>query len=145
MDYKKTACIVWPVLGTDIPEAHVTIVFLGELVGKSRTFLSTVCGLSEIRHITPGEIYSTGTAIFGPPEAPVHVVELEEDGLDTVHYAILDGLNKYGVRNASSFPDFRPHVTYGAYLPEDIPDFFTLGYPELWWGGHKLPLNQLGI
>jgi len=145
MDYKKTACIVWPVLGTDIPEAHVTIVFLGEVVGRLRRFLSVVCGLSEVRHAAPGEVITKGPAVFGPEAAPVHVVEVEEDGLDEIQYAILKGLEKYGVKNASAFPDFRPHVTYGEALPEQIPESYTLGYPELWWGGHKLPLYELGI
>lgn len=141
LEYTETACIVWPVIPKVNESAHCTVIFLGEVVGISGAYYRTLRALKESKLSTPGEVPVKGLEVFGI-DKQVWVVTLDPDPLEGDYNRLLGALRRNGLDSASSFPDYRPHVTLFPYVDDvggfEYPDSFTLLSPQLWWGEHKI-------
>lgn len=140
-EFSKTAVVVWPVASETVEDAHVTVVFLGEVVEVAGAYGRALQALKEADLSTPGEIPVTGYEVFGE-EKKVWVALLDPEALSAEQARLEGSLRRNGLDNASSFSDYRPHVTIAPYESDD-QEFerlasYTLLSPQLWWGEHKV-------
>lgn len=128
----------WP---TDDPEAHCTLFYLGEMPDISFTQHDLIDALEEANLEAPGEVPTAGLELFGP-EKDIPVVRLDSLLLRTQKAALGYILRGYGVKDASSFPDYQPHVTL-VNPQKEIPTTINLAAPQIWWGNERL--EQIGV
>ena len=136
-DYDHSSTLMWPVPEIDTG-AHVTVLYCGEdlkLKLPPWTYLKMLRGLAE----APGAVAVTGTEVFGEGDNRVWVATLDDTELGPLRadikrfcYDIL------GFQDASSYPDYRPHVTLGPWTEgseaPEVPESFDLGALEFWIG-----------
>lgn len=134
----QNACLMWPAMfpgSEEIDDPHTTVLFLGELdtvpVPGAAALLVNVDNLA-----APGTVQVTGLEVFGPKDDQVWVATLDDTVLGPLRKRIKEQSEKYGIMDASSFPDYRPHVTLAPYskTAPKVPDVVTLGPLEMWWG-----------
>jgi 2'-5' RNA ligase len=135
-DYSTTGCIVWPVRELNVPDAHVTVVYLGEISYTDNGLERAVRALKQVESKTPGTVAITGYEVFGQ-DSLVDVATLDDTYLLPMFEEIEGALLRNGLRNGSSFPGYRPHVTLGP-ANSDAPlrltsDSVFLESPVIWW------------
>jgi 2'-5' RNA ligase len=90
----------------------------------------------------PGEVQVTGVEQFGSGEDDaVWVATLDDSELGELQSSIKAAADRFGFKDASSFPDYRPHVTLGKKTgeePPEAPTSVTLGPLEAWWGNDHI-------
>ena len=134
--YSTTGCIVWPVMNTNVPAAHVTIVYLGEVSPVNNGLEKAVRALTEVDLDAPGAVEITGYEVFGRDEL-VDVATLDPTPLLPAFESIEAALIRNGLHNASSFPEYRPHFTLGLHAPDEplrlTQSKILLLSPVIWW------------
>lgn len=144
-DYSKFASIMWPVPVTRrTPEgSHVTAIFLGEIDKLNVQPSDITKALSSYGHLDQGFVLSNKIEIFGDVEKfLVLTLKTHNSALISQRNRMLDRLTAtLGLRDASSFPDYRPHMTLGKTAdPDGVPSVMYLEAPQLWWGGVRYNL-----
>lgn len=138
-DHSDSIVIVYPAFwnGNIDPEAHCTILYLGNISDASFSREDIENALSGMDLVAPGQINVVGTEMFGEnKDYPVWLLE-PTALLNLTRKLIEDGLSTIGAENASEFKDYRPHVTVNQ-LDFDLPnDYVELGVPTLWWGDER--------
>lgn len=137
-DYPDSATIMWPASIDSVDVPHTTIMYLGEIQDLDVTPEEIINVLKSLNLSSPGEIPVQGVEVFGEANK-VFVAVLEPENLtlqrDYIKAAVQVNLP---LKDASSYPDFRPHVTVGSVDnyngPKEIPASIPLGEVELWWG-----------
>jgi 2'-5' RNA ligase len=136
-EYEAYGCIVWPVENLE-EESHVTILFLGEKDKLDTTPEKLVEFLSIPRFKAPGFVKATRLEVFGSENKTI-VLTIDEKHPSLVQgrYTIKEGLSRVlGISDASSFPDYRPHISLGNPANiSSVREVYYLKKPELWWGG----------
>lgn len=133
-EYDGNVALVYPA-ALDFKEAHVTIIFLGtiseHLAGRSASeivnALQTVPELDQYLGVR-----TTEQVFFGENE-DIPVMLVENPFLHHNRSVVEELLFDIGVENASSFTEYKPHIT----LPDEdykLPNVVVLGPPVLWWG-----------
>lgn len=143
-DYPNSVTLMWPVNGSN--ELHVTVEYLGE---KENVKVRPVWIITAIEDYisAPGEVLTLGTEIFGEGEDRVWVALVDDSDLAPLQASVVQTLQEeFGIENASSYPQYRPHVTVAKYVegsePPEIPDVYTLGEMELWSGDSHFYRNN---
>lgn len=141
-EYGETAVLVWPVILPEVNVAHTTVLYLGELtdidVPKER--IIEVLASLPLNITSETEILVTGTETFGD-ETKVKVAVLDDSVLFLEQKFIKAALEVWaGVKDAGSYPNYRPHVTLGKVGENVIPTpaSVTLKPLELWWGDEQI-------
>ena len=141
-EYSETAVLVWPVILPEVNVAHTTVLYLGEVadidVPKER--IIEVLASLPLNISSETEILVTGTEIFGD-ETKVKVAVLDDSVLSMEQRFIKAALEVWaGVKDAGSYPNYRPHVTLGKVGENVIPtpESVTLKPLELWWGDEQI-------
>ena len=135
---------------TDLPidynlEAHCTLMFLGESGTIGVTLDELRNYLSGLSFEDTGIVDVDGLALFGV-DSDVLVMKLKSSALIDNFEMVRDRLAKVGVENASSFPDYSPHITltenyHGPTIGYTLPTTVGLGKPQLWWGEEVFDLD----
>lgn len=143
-DFSTVASISWPVEwdAVELPDPHVTVLYMGE-IERLKTDPDTLEAALKQYGVAPGEVPIAHFSVFGPDDGKVLVAELDlpEDFL-TLREIIKAEVVEAGGRDASSYPDYKPHVTIRKLpngteeLPDDLPEVETVTVlsPMLWWG-----------
>jgi 2'-5' RNA ligase len=138
---KSTVGLWWPATfagSSRVEDPHCTLIYLGkheesageDLRERLRWWLSGESYLS----LAPGYVDITGTATFGPSDAPVQVLTLDKNPtLEHIHDEVVRGLyEELGIVSASEF-GWNPHVTVGEALGDNpLPKAVHLGELEVW-------------
>lgn len=140
-EYSSSAGLMWPATfpGSEkIDGAHVTVVYLGEVSDIRATPNLLLLALDGL-HETVGDVSVVGTEVFGGGEHDkVWVALLDDKGIGPWREDIKSQLEACGIKDASSFPDYKPHVTLGPYTEGSkapkVPETVHLGRLEVWWG-----------
>lgn len=138
----ESAALMWPAIfpGSDkIDIPHVTVLYLGY---KNQVPVSASAALLvNIDHLeAPGTIATTGLEAFGSDDDKVWVATLDDSVLGPLREQIKARSARYGIMDASSYPDYRPHVTLAPYGKDKpaLPRSVTLGPLEMWWGDEHI-------
>lgn len=146
-EYDTTATLVWPAIydAVELPDPHVTILYMGEFADLNTAPEELQKVLRQFA-IAPGEVPISNLSIFGD-ENKVVVAELAlPEDFRTLREMIKEETIRAGGRDASSYPDYKPHVTLrkaveGETLPGAVEGTVTLLAPQLWWGEDYLDLR----
>lgn len=125
----------WP---TDIPDAHCTLLYLGDMADANFTKEDVQNVLKRLDFKAPGKVRTVGLEFFGP-EKNILVTTLETEQLNHYRETLERVLAKINIHNASEYKDYNPHVTVDEEfdgLASDVafPETIELGGPQLWWG-----------
>ena len=122
----------WPV---DDPEAHCTIMYLGAIseANYTKQDLEEAIRKSEIK--APGATPTIGLEMFGE-DKDIPVIRLKSLLVSIQKKQLQIMLLSKGIEDASSFPDYKPHVTVSEPNVE-IPTTVSLGAPAVWWGDER--------
>lgn len=139
-------CIAYPYVfpqETDLPidytiRAHCTLIYLGytgEVDFSKEDVLNSIRGLD---FGDLGIVDVDGLALFGP-ESDILVMKLKSSVLLDNLQVVSDRLLEKGIKNASSYPEYNPHITltknyHGPTIGYTLPTTVGLGAPYLWWG-----------
>lgn len=139
-------CIAYPYVfprDSDLPidysiPAHCTLIYLGyvdEVDFSKEDVLDSVRGMS---FGDTGIVDVDGLELFGP-ESDILVMRLNSSVLMDNFETVRDELAENGIENASSFPDYNPHITlaenyHGPTIGYTLPTTVGLAKPQLWWG-----------
>jgi 2'-5' RNA ligase len=136
-DHSQSVGIMYPVdWPTDDPEAHCTLVYLGEIPDANFTQEDLYEALAEVDLEAPGPAHTKEIEFFGE-DNDIPVVPLDSMRAKLQKKQLLLALNQRGIKDASSFPQYKPHVTL--QNPDvEVPDTITLEAPQIWWGGERL-------
>lgn len=144
-DFSDVASVSWPAVydAVELPDPHCTVVYMGELGRLAKVDVDALTEALRAVSVAPGEVPISHFSVFGPDDGKVLVAELEmtEDFL-TLREMIKQIVVEQGGRDASSYPDYKPHVTVKKLpngteeVPEDLPEqsSVVLQAPMLWWG-----------
>lgn len=137
-DYPDSATIMWPAEIDSVDVPHTTIMYLGEIQDLDVSPEEIINVLKNLNLDAPGDVPVQGVEIFGE-ENKVFVAILETEKLSLMREYIKAAVQVHlPLQDASSYPDYRPHVTVGSvdnYTgPKEIPASIPLGDIELWWG-----------
>ncbi len=144
-DFSSIASVSWPAVydAVELPNPHCTVVYMGEINRLTKVDVDALTEALKPYSVPPGRISIDHFSVFGPDDGKVLVAELAmpEDFL-TLREMIKQVVIEQGGRDASSYPDYKPHVTIKKLpnetteLPENLPEggFITLLPPQLWWG-----------
>lgn len=135
---------MWPVTtptgteGVGAADPHVTVLYLGDRENLHVKPMYVFLALQDLIN-SPGEIAVTGTEIFGEDEDRVWVATLDDSEIGRLRMQIKELLlEDLGIKDASSYPVYRPHVTLAPYVegsePPAVPETFMLGDLEVWMG-----------
>lgn len=141
-EYAETAVLVWPVVLPEVNVAHTTVLYLGEVadIDAPKERILEVLASLPLNISSETEILVTGTEIFGD-ETKVTVATLDDSVLSMEQRFIKAALEVWaGVKDAGSYPNYRPHVTLGKVGENVIPtpESVTLKPLELWWGDEQI-------
>ena len=138
----SSAGLMWPAWfpGSDnVDDPHCTVLYLGE---KSSLPLGPGALLLVANDYIdpPGDVAVIGLDIFGDNE--VWVATLDPTSLSPLRAEIKEAVEQFGFMDASSFPDYKPHVTLARYEGEEsrptAPTSVYLGDLEIWWGDDRI-------
>jgi hypothetical protein len=124
-------------------DPHCTIIMLGTT--DVATFTKEEV-LFVIRSIPSWNsmVYATVTELewFGENK-DIPVLRVEHTLLETFHDQLEEGLAAVGIKNTSSFPEYKPHVTITPEIVDSntMPRRLLLGPVELWWGGERIRVD----
>lgn len=141
-EISQSACLMWPATfpGSEkIKDPHTTVLYLGELDNVPTSGSAALLVNSDYLK-APGEVRVTGLEVFGPDDDQVWVATLDDSVLGPLQAKIKEQSARYGIMDASSFPDYRPHVTLGpkSSAKPTPPKTVHLGPLEMWWGEEHL-------
>lgn len=139
-------CIAYPYVfpqDTDLPidysiPAHCTLIYLGYTAEVDFTPDDVLNSIRGLDFGDLGIVDVDGLALFGT-ESEVLVMKLKSSHLVDNFELVRDRLAEKGIQNASSFPDYMPHITlnndyHGPTIGYTLPTTVGLGRPQLWWG-----------
>lgn len=138
----QSACLMWPATfpGSEkVQQPHTTVLYLGEL--SNVPLSGTAALLVNTDYLqAPGEVKVTGLEVFGPEDDQVWVARLDDTVIGPLREKIKKQSARYGIMDASSYPDYKPHVTLGSKSgPKPAaPKTVHLGPLEMWWGDEHL-------
>lgn len=136
-DYPDSIGIMYPVdWPTDDPQAHCTLFYLGEQQDANFTAQDLFDALDEADLEAPGDVPTAGLELFGE-EQDTPVALLDSLLLRFQKKSLGRVLKEKGIEDASSFPQYRPHVTL-MNADAEIPPTINLGAPQVWWGNERL-------
>lgn len=136
-DHSQSIAIMYPAdWPADDPEAHCTLYYLGEAPDIEFTPDDLLDALDEAQLVAPGEVPTAGLELFGP-EKDIPVALLDSLLLKLQKKMLSGPLTARGIKDGSSFPQYKPHVTM-KNPDTEIPPTVTLGAPEVWWGGERI-------
>lgn len=137
-EHSQSASLMWPATfpgSENVDQPHVTVLYGGD---KSEIELKPLAALLYLKDLitAPGEVPVTGVEAFGDEDDKVWVAVLDPVSLVAVRETIKAKLEGFGLKDASDFPEYRPHVTLGPHSEEqpEAPESVTLGPLEAWWG-----------
>lgn len=152
-DYSDSVCVAYPYVfpqDTNLPidydmEAHSTVIYLGDVDNIKASKEEVLKALSSVSYNPTGIVDVSGLELFGP-ESNILVMTLDSSDLTENFGKVSEALGSIGVENASSFPDYKPHVTlnedyHGPTIGFSLPTTIGLGEPELWWGSEKISVE----
>lgn len=136
-DYPDSIGIMYPVdWPTDDPKAHCTLFYLGEIQDANFTQDDLFDALDEAQLEAPGDVPTKGLELFGE-EKDTPVALLDSLLLRLQKRVLGLALGNRDIKDASSFPEYKPHVTLMS--PDvEIPDTINLGAPQVWWGNERV-------
>lgn len=128
----------------DIP-AHCTLMYLGEIQETGIRMEQITKALEGIEFEPTGIVDVDGLELFGQ-DKNVLVMTLKSSDLEENFRKVSEALSEVGIENASSFPDYNPHITLnesykGPTIGFTLPTTVGLGSPELWYGDGRFPLG----
>lgn len=128
----------------DIP-AHCTLIYLGEISETGIRIEHVTNALKGIEFNHTGIVDVQGLELFGE-DSNILVMTLNSSDLTENFEKVSKALSDVGIENASSFPDYKPHITLnenykGPTIGFTLPTTVGLGSPELWYGGSRFPLG----
>jgi 2'-5' RNA ligase len=132
----------WP---KNLDDAHCTLLYLGDMADATFSKEDIESVVQRLDISAPGEVKVTGLDLFGP-QGNVLVATLDSLKLRPIRDAFESTLAKINIFNASQYKDYKPHVTisegFSGTLDEAtantvLPEYVTLGAPELWWGNDR--------
>lgn len=143
-EFSTSACLMWPVTtptgteGVGGADPHVTVLYLGDSENLHVKPMYVFLALQDLVN-SPGEITVAGTEIFGDDDDQVWVAVLDDSELGRIQSQIKGILlEDLGIKDESSYPIYRPHVTLAPYVegsePPIVPESFALGDLEVWIG-----------
>ena len=152
-EYPDSIGIMYPYVfpqDTDLPidydiPAHCTLMYLGEISETGLTPEQIIEPLRSVNFESTGIVDVDKLELFGE-ENNVLVMTLKSSALDSNFQQVSEVLSAVGIPNASSFPDYRPHITLnenykGPTIGFTLPTTIGLGDPELWFGDGRLPIG----
>jgi 2'-5' RNA ligase len=139
-EFHESIAVVWPSsVPVSDPEAHCTMLFLGQIPEVSFTKKDVLRVLANYDFQSPGDFYIRASNLYGTNK-DVLVAELHDPKrvLSEQREYLEEGLEEaHGIVSASQF-GFSPHVTIS---PKAVNEAFapkvTLGSPVLWWGSDR--------
>ena len=144
--------IVYPYVypqGVDFPtrgnDPHCTLIYLGPLSDVDFTQEDVLLSLSGLDFGDIGIVDVDGLDLFGQ-DKDILVMRLKSSVLVDNFEAVRGRLAEKGIENASSFPDYSPHITltehyHGPTIGYTLPTTVGLGRPQLWWGEEVFDLG----
>jgi len=146
-EYSQHVNISYPASWPIIPDAHCTVMYLGQIDELNYTADDVV---DAIRGYSSGILLHAkirGLEMFGP-DNDIPVFRLDEPTLEPRMRAIQAALHARDIRSTSEYyqegVEYKPHVTWpGLDIKEtiQIPKYVLLTEPELWWGDERHDLG----
>lgn len=141
-DYSTYMYPVWDVPAS-ISYPHVTLADIGSISELGVDKGKALKVLKDANLPAPGSIKVQCVEYFGDNK-DIPVLLVEKNPLLLSHRKTIEALLKAaGIEETSSFP-FNPHVSiaYDGGIPTNfiVPEYVTLGAPELWWGDDHIAL-----
>lgn len=149
--WNKTACVVWPVFHDPeysddrIKSPHVTVVFLGdtENLPPAEEIVEVLKGKTAVPRPS---LWVEEHKVYGQEQKfDVVTIEKREDFLE-MRQRMVDALAEAGISDASSWPDYSPHMTLG---PEGCGHYSLntvyLESPVLWYNGKTYQIDSLPL
>lgn len=149
-DYSKDIALMFPATVTGGSETnvdtHVTSLYIGSVEDVPFTADQLVEALQPYLPLAVGAVFPRELELFGE-EKDYLVVSVDDYQLDIVHSLVLNVVKQLGGKDASSYPDYKAHVTLqenftGELDKQEIPTKITLGPLQLWWGNDKIDLDK---
>ena len=145
-EYTSSAGLMWPATfpgSENVDDPHCTVLFLGDVAAQPLANPLALLLVVNDYLTAPDDIAVTGLEVFGGGEhSKVWVATLDPASLAPLQAGIKAEAVRWGFKDASSFPDYKPHVTLGRYYGEDTrpkaPKSVTLGELEAWWGNEHV-------
>ena len=150
-DYTSSAGLMWPATfpgSENVDDPHCTVVYLGDVKAPPLDNPLALLLVTNDYLAAPGEVAVTGIEKFptggsgGDAGGAVWVARLDDSTLGPLRAEIKAAAEHWAFKDASSFPDFKPHVTLGKYNGEDsrpeAPKSVNLGELEAWWGAEHV-------
>lgn len=147
-EYSDSIAIMFPAnYPDDRADPHCTLIWLGTFDTVSATKEEILAVLNADDYTPPTEYKALPPKIFGRDPERVVVLPLEDtDGsLQGLRDKIDAALAAIGVKSASEYTTFIPHITTEDYVPGvtkmanyPVPEKVKLGAAELWWGDERV-------
>lgn len=144
-DYPDSIGVMWPAFFTgtypmkEVDKMHITCMYLGEIPDVNFTreeLIDTISGLGQMYFY--GEI--TGVERFGPRQ-DIPVLRVDHQQLYTVQAEVEKHLAAVGINSASSFPEYKPHVTVNEEIFARPPEVVRVHPLMVWWGNERVRLH----
>lgn len=143
-DYPDSIGVMWPVDFSPnypfkpVPKMHITNMYLGEMQDVNFDKEELIDRLYGI-----GQTYFwadvVGTERFGP-EQDIPVLRVDHTEIYKVHDEVEYALAAVGIQSASSFPDYKPHVTVDDEIWAKPPTRVWVRALMIWWGNERIKL-----
>lgn len=135
---------------TDLPidydlHPHSTLIFLGESATIGTTLDELRSGLSGLQFEDTGIVDVDGLALFGENK-DVLVMKLNSSNLLDNYQVASDRIEELGLKNASAFSEYSPHVTlannyHGPTIGYTLPTTVGLGRPIIRWNDESFDIE----
>lgn len=144
-DYPDSIGVMWPVYFLEDYEhgnfdsAHVTCMYLGEMQDINFTKEELLVTLTN--RYSDMFIWATvaDRVMFGE-NSDVTVLTLANSHIHAIHDEVESLLNAIGIQSASSFTDYKPHVTVDQETWDNPPNGVLLGPLMVWWGNERIAI-----
>lgn len=153
LDSSDAVIVALPVDGDPVrdlgpEESHLTLAYLGEQEVSEE--FETALGKYARTLSDQIEMSVQGVDQFGDETEPAQVLTLAPDVPTQVRDGVLALMQEHGLEDASTWPDYRPHVTLG-YIPEgeqpeavDAPESIAFDRLAVWRPGDMAVTFQMG-
>lgn len=149
-DYSNDVALMFPATvmwdGETNVDTHVTCVYLGDVADITFTKDELLKALRPYIPLDVGQVFPRSLELFGENKDYL-VTTLEDFQLDIINSLVLNIVKGIGGSDASSFKDYKPHVTLqdeftGSVDNFELPSKIVLQPLQLWWGNEKIDLDK---
>lgn len=121
-------------------DLHTTVMYLGEIDQLNYMDYDVLEALTEVDLNMFIWTEVIGKELFGPDQ-DIPVLRVDNSQLQRNFDKVEAALSAVGIKNGSSFPDYKPHITVPIEVWNAPPKHALLMPAQLWWGETTVSLD----